>query len=80
MIAGLLLLGWSSGPGTATNALGKGEQPQISMDNKGWIRIVFGRKDSIFCAVSIDRGVTFSKPVFVARLPEMHLGMSRGRK
>lgn len=77
-IAGLLLLGWSSGPGIITNVIGKGDQPQLSRDNKGWIRIVFGRKDSIFCAASIDQGATFSKPVFVARVPEMHLGMSRG--
>jgi hypothetical protein len=78
MIAGLWLLGWNNRPMSATDTIVTGEQPQISTDNKGWIRMVFGRKDSIFCAGSIDQGVTFTKPLFVARVPEMHLGMSRG--
>ncbi|OJW55710.1 MAG: hypothetical protein BGO55_03190 [Sphingobacteriales bacterium 50-39] len=40
--------------------------------------MVFGNKDSIFCAVSTDQGFTFSKPVLVAQVAGMHLGMSRG--
>lgn len=48
------------------------------MDKSGVIRIVFGRTDSIFCATSKDKGVTFSKPVLVASVPQMSLGMTRG--
>jgi hypothetical protein len=55
-----------------------GSQPQVSVDNNGIIRVVFGREDKIFCASSLDKGVTFSNPVLVASVPEMHLGMSRG--
>ncbi len=55
-----------------------GQQSQISTDSKGVVRIVFGRKDSIFCAASVDNGKTFVKPVLVAVVPGMHLGMARG--
>lgn len=58
--------------------IASGSQPQVSVDNNGVIRIVFGRGDKIFCASSLDKGVTFSDPVLVASVPEMHLGMSRG--
>ncbi|MHB1921318.1 MAG: hypothetical protein ACYCOO_03675 [Chitinophagaceae bacterium] len=61
-----------------TGTIGNGEQPQIAMDNRGVIRVVFGQKDKIFCASSHDKGVSFSSPVLVAQVPGMHLGMSRG--
>lgn len=58
--------------------IGAGEQPQISIDPKGIIRVVFGRNDSIFCATSADRGSTFSSAELVGKVTGMHLGMSRG--
>ncbi|HVU96865.1 MAG TPA: hypothetical protein VHE34_16665 [Puia sp.] len=78
MIAGLLLLSWRGIPESTVYVIGKGDQPQVSRDNKGSIRLVYGHKDSIFCAVSTDQGSTFSKPVLVAQVTGMHLGMSRG--
>jgi hypothetical protein len=69
------LLSWS---GVNSNIISEGSQPQISTDSKGIVRVVFGRKDEIYCATSTDNGITFSKPVLVARVPDMHLGMSRG--
>ena len=63
---------------TATETISEGQQPQISVDKKGVIRVVFGQQDKIFCATSADNGVSFSNPVLVANVPEMHLGMSRG--
>ena len=60
------------------NNIGTGQQPQISVDNKGIVRVVFGSDDKIFCATSKDHGRSFSKPVLVAQVPDMHLGMSRG--
>jgi len=69
------LASWSGGE---TNIIASGEQPQISADSKGVIRVVFGLKDKIFCSTSNDQGITFSKPALVAQVPDMHLGMSRG--
>ncbi len=56
----------------------KGEQPQIAIDTQGTIRIVFGIDDKIMCVSSTDQGVTFSQPVTVGQIEDMHLGMSRG--
>jgi len=78
IVLGLSLPVRNSSSVTIINVIGKGSQPQVSKDNRGWVRIVFGSKDSIFCAVSTDQGSTFSRPVLVARVPGMHLGMSRG--
>lgn len=60
------------------NVIATGKQPQLSIDSKGVVRTVFGRNDSIFCATSKDAGTTFSKPVWVGEVSEMHLGMGRG--
>src|SRR5579872_345707 len=62
----------------APSSIGAGEQPHISRDGKGIIRVVFGRKDEIYCATSTDNGGSFSAPALVAEIPGMHLGMSRG--
>jgi hypothetical protein len=70
----VLFLAWS----LPNDTLSPGEQPQVSIDNKGIIRVVFGRADSIFCSTSKDKGKTFSKPVFVRYTAGMHLGMARG--
>jgi hypothetical protein len=60
------------------NTIGNGQQPQVSVDTKGIVRVVFGSADQIFCATSIDHGISFGKPLLVAQVSEMHLGMSRG--
>ena len=74
----MLFLSLSSWSDVTANIIATGSQPQIAADSKGVVRVVFGRQDEIYCATSIDKGVTFSKPVLVARVPDMHLGMSRG--
>lgn len=58
--------------------IGQGEQPHISRDARGVIRVVYGQQDKIYCAASNDNGHTFSNPSLVAELPGMRLGMSRG--
>ncbi|MGZ3753056.1 MAG: hypothetical protein ACXVB0_05535 [Mucilaginibacter sp.] len=78
ILFGLIFLSLASMSDIKTNIISEGQQPQISVDNKGVIRVVFGIKDEIFCATSIDHGVTFAKPALVTKVPEMHLGMSRG--
>jgi hypothetical protein len=55
-----------------------GRQPEISIDNKGIVRVVFGRNDSILCATSTDFGSSFSNPVFIDHVSGMHLGTTRG--
>ncbi|MDN3655211.1 hypothetical protein QWZ08_06235 [Ferruginibacter paludis] len=55
-----------------------GLQPQLSKDNRGVIRMVYGAGDTIFCATSSNNGQTFSNPKLVAVVKDMHLGMSRG--
>lgn len=71
----VLSLAWSK---PSDDIISAGLQPQLSMDNKGVVRIVFGRADSIFCSTSKDAGGTFSKPIFVGHIAGMHLGMTRG--
>ena len=58
--------------------VGQGEQPQLTMDQSGTIRLVFGNADQIFYATSLDKGETFSQPVVIGQVNEMHLGMTRG--
>jgi len=62
----------------AQTILADGEQPQASVDNEGVVRLVFGKKDQILFSSSDDNGKTFTPPVLVALVPEMHLGMTRG--
>jgi hypothetical protein len=71
----VMFLSWSEPQATT---IAPGQQPQLSIDTKGEIRLVFGRSDSIFCATSANKGVSFSNPVFVGHIKGMHLGMSRG--
>ena len=61
-----------------TQTLQPGMQPQVSIDTKGMIRVVFGRNDSIFCATSTDNGLSFSDSRLVGHVKGMHLGMTRG--
>jgi hypothetical protein len=58
--------------------LATGEQPQITADNNGTIRLVFGDSDKIFYSLSDDGGSSFSKPELIGQVSEMHLGMTRG--
>ncbi|MDN3584962.1 hypothetical protein [Mucilaginibacter flavus] len=73
-ILALFSLSSSNLPNTS---IGNGQQPQVSVDGKGIVRVVFGAADQMFCATSTDHGTSFGKPLLVAKLPEMHLGMSR---
>jgi hypothetical protein len=78
LLSGIMFFAFGAWNKPSATVIGDGEQPQISADTKGVIRVVFGRGESIFCATSDDKGITFSKPVLVAKVPKMHLGMSRG--
>lgn len=56
----------------------KGQQPNVAIDMKGVIRMVYGEEESIYYLTSTDNGRTFSKPVLVGQLTGMHLGHTRG--
>ncbi|MET3114903.1 hypothetical protein AAKU52_002643 [Pedobacter sp. CG_S7] len=71
----LMLASWAK---VKKDTISEGKQPQISEDNRGIIRVVFGQEDKIFCSTSTDKGIVFSEPVLVAQIHNMHLGMSRG--
>ena len=60
------------------NQIAEGEQPQVTKDQSGLIRLVYGNGDQIFYASSSDNAKTFSQPVLVGQVKEMHLGMTRG--
>lgn len=62
----------------AQTLLASGEQPQITADKNGTVRLVFGDSDKIYYSSSSDKGNTFSAPVLIGAVPEMHLGMTRG--
>ncbi|MBD1366733.1 hypothetical protein IDJ77_23175 [Mucilaginibacter sp. ZT4R22] len=64
--------------GNESGTIAPGQQPQIAVDNKGVVRVVYGDKDKIFCVTSVDGGASFTAPVLVATVPNMHLGMARG--
>lgn len=55
-----------------------GQQPNIGIDLQGTIRMVYGNEEEIYCITSTDNGISFSKPVLVGRINNMHLGNTRG--
>ena len=55
-----------------------GNQPQLTIDNSGIIRIVYGNGNKIYCATSMDNGLTFPDVQLAGEIKDMHLGMSRG--
>ncbi len=63
---------------TAQHIIAQGQQPQLSVDNAGVIRMVYGEDDKIYYASSSDNGQTFGNSQLVATIKDMHLGMSRG--
>ena len=56
----------------------KGQQPQLTAGNNGTLRLVYGDGDKIFCATSLDNGLTFPEIKLAGEVKEMALGMSRG--
>ena len=63
---------------SAAQEIGEGNQPQLAVDAHGIIRLVYGYENKIFYAMSNDNGTSFTKPVVMAEVNEMHLGMGRG--
>lgn len=55
-----------------------GQQPQVSIDRSGTIRVIYGQGDKIYCATSDNNGLAFPNIQLVGEVKDMHLGMSRG--
>lgn len=58
--------------------VGQGSSPQLALDPRGTVRMVFGRKDTIFAVTSRDGGQTFTPAAMVGVVRGMHLGNTRG--
>ena len=63
---------------TTPAATYEGSSPQLAIDSRGTIRMLFGRSDTIFVVASTDNGKTFSSPVIAGVVQDMHLGSTRG--
>jgi hypothetical protein len=62
-----------------TTTIGPGSQPKAVIDEQGVVKMVYGLEDNLYYIESSDKGKSFTKPSFVARLPEgLMLGMGRG--
>lgn len=55
-----------------------GQQPNVGIDTKGVIRMVYGDGEKIYCLTSTNNGAGFSDPVLVGEIRGMHLGHTRG--
>lgn len=55
-----------------------GKQPQLAVGSDGAIYVAYGVDAEIRFAKSVDGGRSFSKPVAVARVSKLALGMRRG--
>lgn len=53
-------------------------QPQVAVAPGGSIFVTFGKGAAIYCVGSTNGGKTFMRPVEVASLPKLALGMRRG--
>src|SRR5262245_19203109 len=53
------------------------QQPQVAVAPNGSIYLVYGSENSVYCAVSRDRGKSFLPPVLVADEGPLSLGMHR---
>jgi hypothetical protein len=58
--------------------LREGASPQLAMDTRGTIRVIFGRGDTVFSATSLDNGTRFGPVNVVGVVRGMHLGNTRG--
>ncbi len=55
-----------------------GQQPNVGIDTKGIVRMVYGDGQKIYCITSNNNGSNFSDPVLVGEIKDMHLGHTRG--
>jgi hypothetical protein len=74
----LLVAASSSAAQDSAVLVREGSSPQIAVDSRGTVRMVFGRKDTIFAVASPAGRPVFGPPAVVGVVPDMHLGNTRG--
>jgi hypothetical protein len=74
----LLFFAFLSPTAQSQDRLASGEQPQMTVDAKETVRLVFGNEEQIYYSISNDKGKSFSEPTVIAEVQGMHLGMTRG--
>ena len=62
----------------ANGAVVNPRQPQSAVDEDGGIHVAFGGDDGIYYCGSADKGQSFSRPVKIAVVSKLALGMRRG--
>ena len=72
IVAALMAIGTRHAPAMS------GSSPQLAVDTRGTVRMIYGRADTIFATTSTDQGRNFAKPVVVGVVADMHLGNTRG--
>lgn len=68
----------SAAPQRSPQSIREGSSPQLALDVSGTVRMIFGRQDTIFVVTSTDNAASFSSPVVVGIVKDMHLGNTRG--
>jgi hypothetical protein len=74
----VVLLSLMHAPQDGARMVREGTSPQLVTDTRGVVRMIFGRRDTIFSAASRDKGATFEAPQVVGVVRGMHLGNTRG--
>lgn len=64
-LAAILLFVATLAAQPAPTAVDAGSSPQIAVDTRGVVRIVYGRKDTAFVVTSPDNGAIFGAPAIV---------------
>ncbi|GEO05652.1 hypothetical protein AAE02nite_33160 [Adhaeribacter aerolatus] len=85
VIAAVLLVIWgqvafNQAQSPTESTIGAGKQPDVCVDTKGQIKIVFGQADNLYYVTSADNGKSFTQPVKIATLPKLASASSRGAK
>lgn len=60
-----------------TFIVASGQQPQITIDDAGLIRIIYSDSDKIYFATSVDNGITFPAIQLVSEVKDIHHRMGR---
>lgn len=80
ILGGFIFIAFSPVKHNAEEQIGAGKQPDVCVDNKGQIKIVFGLDENLYYVTSKDNGKSFSDPSKIATLPQLASVSSRGAK
>jgi hypothetical protein len=78
LVVGFAQIGFAPTAPASEVIIGTGKQPTVFVGPDGEIKIAYGHGNVIYYVTSNNNGQAFSKPVMVAELPALSLGMGRG--